>query len=283
MKGQGTRRFRLLPVVVAAGIPLLVLKGMAIAHEAQAQEPQTGTAFVSSDDGLSPSDPARDDTVSTSASEMDVLSSLSKRRTQLDSQEAEVEQKQTLLSATEKRVDDKIAALKALQSQIQQLLGQRDQDQEKQMAALVKTYSSMKPKDAARIFNSLDDEVLIPVAHAMKPDALAPVLSAMEPEQARKLTIKLADRLTLPESVTAPVAAPATGTQAPAPISATSTPATPLPAAAVSMPNLAPAPIAPPSASAQTANATAPQAATAATAPASAPKAAPSGQAAHGG
>ena len=28
----------------------------------------------------------------------------------------------------------------------------------------MKTYSAMKPKDAARIFNSLDDDVLVPVA-----------------------------------------------------------------------------------------------------------------------
>ena len=69
-----------------------------------------------------------------------------------------------MLAATEARVDAKIAQLKSLQSQITALLAQRDAAQEKQVASLVKTYSAMKPKDAARIFDSLPDDVLVPVA-----------------------------------------------------------------------------------------------------------------------
>ena len=49
--------------------------------------------------------------------------------------------------------------------------------------SLVKTYSAMKPKDAARIFDSLPDDVLVPVAQEMKSDVLAPVLAKMNPEQ----------------------------------------------------------------------------------------------------
>ena len=40
----------------------------------------------------------------------------------------------------------------------------------------------MKPKDAARIFDSLNDDVLVPVAQEMKSDVLAPVLAAMNPD-----------------------------------------------------------------------------------------------------
>ncbi len=89
------------------------------------------------------------------------------------------------------------------------LLGQRDAEQAKQLASLVKTYSAMKPKDAARIFDSLTDQVLVPVAAEMKSDVLAPVLAAMSPDRAQKLTVRLADRLTLPETAAAPAAATA--------------------------------------------------------------------------
>ena len=47
----------------------------------------------------------------------------------------------------------------------------------------------------------------------MKSDVLAPVLAAMNPEQAQKLTVRLANRLTLPETTAAP--APASATPAP--------------------------------------------------------------------
>jgi flagellar motility protein MotE (MotC chaperone) len=125
-------------------------------------------------------------------------------------------------------VDAKITQLKALQAQMTALLSQRDQAQEKQLASLVKTYSAMKPKDAARIFDSLDNDVLVPVAQQMKSDVLAPVLASMNPEQAQKLTVKLANRLTLPDTAAAPSPVPA----------------------AVLAPPAAPAPVAPPPAKA---------------------------------
>ena len=50
----------------------------------------------------------------------------------------------------------------------------------------------------SRIFNTLDDHVLLAVAQEMKPDVLGAILAAMQPDQAQKLTVKLADRLKLP-------------------------------------------------------------------------------------
>jgi flagellar motility protein MotE (MotC chaperone) len=134
-----------------------------------------------------------------------------------------------MIAAVEMRVDGKIAQLKQLQTQITALLGQRDEAQKAQMAALVKTYSTMKPKDAARIFNNLPDDVLVPVAHEMKADVLALVLANMNSDNAKALTVKLANRLALPQTADAvapiPVATPAAaGSQAAA------TPAAPAPA-----------------------------------------------------
>ena len=114
---------------------------------------------------------------------------------------------------TEARIDAKMTQLKALQTRISALLGQRDAAQEKQLASLVKTYSAMKPKDAARIFDSLSDQVLVPVAAEMKSDVLAPVLAAMNPEQAQKLTVRLANKLTLPDTNSTAQAAALTSTQ----------------------------------------------------------------------
>ena len=91
-----------------------------------------------------------------------------------------------------------------MQAQIAALLAQRDAAQEKQIASLVKTYSAMKPKDAPRIFDTLNDEVLVPVAQEMKSDALAPVLAAMNPEAAQKLTVKLASGWPCPTPTAAP-------------------------------------------------------------------------------
>lgn len=215
------KRVRLLPVVMIAGTVLLGLKGFGLFHGAMAQtQPATQVAANTPNDGIvAPHDIASDDDNSGSAAETDVLTSLAKRRAELDARARDQTMRENVLAATEKRVDEKIAALKLLQTQMTSLLGQRDAAQEKQVASLVKTYSSMKPKDAARIFDGLSDDVLVPVAQAMKSDALAPVLAAMNPSNAQKLTVKLASRLALPDkAVTAlpPPAAPAAASAAPA-------------------------------------------------------------------
>jgi flagellar motility protein MotE (MotC chaperone) len=88
------------------------------------------------------------------------------------------------------------------------LLGQRDEAQKAQIASLVKTYSTMKAKDSARIFNSLPDDVLVPVAQQMKSDVLALILANMNSDNAKALTVKLANKLTLPQTADA-VAPPA--------------------------------------------------------------------------
>jgi flagellar motility protein MotE (MotC chaperone) len=240
-----SRFFRLLPAVIVLGVVLLVLKGTGIVHEAEAQSADAGQPVQVADASpQAPKDFAGDDSETASASEVDVLSSLSKRRAELDTRQRNQDMRENVLAATEKRVDDKIATLKALQAQINQLIGQHDAEQQKQVSALVKTYSAMKPKDAARIFDGLSEDVLIPVAQGMKSDALAPVLAAMSPSAAQKLTVKLASRLNLPDTAAA-LSAPAAATPAPAApqtqsAAAAPTPTPPTPAAAIPTPPPAP-------------------------------------------
>lgn len=196
-----SRLVRLLPSVVVVGTGLLVLNASGLIHDAYAEINKPGVS-----DALAPppapinKDFAADEVQTASASEADVLTGLSKRRGELDTRETQIQMQANILAATEARIDAKMAQLKALQTQISALLGQRDAAQEKQLASLVKTYSAMKPKDAARIFDSLTDQVLVPVAAEMKSDVLAPVLAAMNPEQAQKLTVRLANKLTLPDT-----------------------------------------------------------------------------------
>jgi flagellar motility protein MotE (MotC chaperone) len=235
------RFVRLLPSVMVVGAGLLVLNASGLIHDAQA-----GIDQATAGDAMAPPPPEKDlagDVSQTaSASEVDVLTSLAKRRSELDAREAKIQTEATILAATETRVDAKIAQLKSLQTQIAALLAQRDAEQEKQVTALVKTYSAMKPKDAARIFDNLNDDVLLAVAQEMKSDALAPVLAAMSPDAAQKLTLKLANKLALPVTTDAlspvpaaaapPAAAASPATQA----SAKGAPATAAPAPATTAP-----------------------------------------------
>jgi flagellar motility protein MotE (MotC chaperone) len=221
------RYLRLLPSVVVVGASLLVLKTTDLVHAAYAQageqaNQQAGDKVAAIADGPTPANKdyaGSDDDQVVSASQVDITNSLSKRRRELDAREGQLTIQANMIAAAEQRVDAKITQLKQLQTQINVLLGQRDDAQKAQVAALVKTYSTMKPKDAARIFNTLPDEVVVPVAQAMKSDVLALVLASMEADRAKTLTVKLANKLALPEvadaaAVPGPTAAAATPNKA---------------------------------------------------------------------
>ena len=224
------RFIRLLPVTVLMGTALLVTKGSGLVHEAYAQagEKIADNAGFTADPVPANADYAggEDDQI-VSASQVNVINALAKRRKELDARESSLNTQANMIAAAEQRVDAKIAQLKTLQDKIAALLTQRDEAQKAQVAALIKTYGpdGMKPAAAAAIFNTMPDDVLIPVAQGMKPGDLGQILSKMNPDAAQKLTVKLANKLTLPQTVEAPAPAAALATPGPQ-ASATPAPAT---------------------------------------------------------
>ena len=215
--GKKPRIARLLPGVLAVGAALFVFKTTDLVHNAYAQVGGK-VATLTNDPVPSNKDFAggEEDQVA-SASEVDVMNSLSKRRRELDARDSQLTTQANMIAAAEARVDAKINQLKQLQAQINAIMVQRDEAQKAQLTSLVKTYTAMKPKDAARIFNSLPDEVLVPVAHEMKSDVLGSIMSNMNSESAKSLTVKLADRLTMPQTTPAAPVAPVAEAAAPAP------------------------------------------------------------------
>lgn len=129
-----------------------------------------------------------------SKSELAVLEGLANRRKELDTRVRELELRENLLKAAEKRIEAKITELKLIESRIESDLKQRDDSRNQQYERLVKIYSSMKPKDAARIFNRLDMTVLTGLVDQIKPRAMSAIMSSMSPEAAERLTLEIAQR-----------------------------------------------------------------------------------------
>ncbi|MGL4240214.1 MAG: MotE family protein, partial [Beijerinckiaceae bacterium] len=65
---------------------------------------------------------------------------------------------------------------------------------DKQMKTIVIMYETMKPKDAAKVFDRLNIGVLVPIVTAMNPRKMSEILAVMTPEAAEKLTVALAAR-----------------------------------------------------------------------------------------
>jgi flagellar motility protein MotE (MotC chaperone) len=130
--------------------------------------------------------------------EVDVLQQLSKRRAELDAKARQLDERETLVTAAEQRMDQKMAELKAMQSTLQDLLKQRSAAEETQLQSLVKIYENMKPKAAAGVFEELDMDILLDVVARMKERKVAPILALMTPTKAKEVTFELAQRQQLP-------------------------------------------------------------------------------------
>jgi flagellar motility protein MotE (MotC chaperone) len=133
-----------------------------------------------------------------SAAERAVLESLGKRRKTLDKQEGQLDLREKLLQATEERIQKRVDELKQLEKRIEGVVDEKRKQEEGEIAALVTMYESMKPKDAARIFDRLDLPVLLKVVRQMKPRKMADILGKMSPEAAEKLTVAIATSTSTP-------------------------------------------------------------------------------------
>ena len=125
-------------------------------------------------------------------SEPALLQRLSDRRAELDKRSTELDMRTALVEAAEKRLDDKTKALEALQAQVNALVDEKQATEDAGFKSVVSMYETMKAKDAARIFDTLDLQVLLKVARAMNPRQMSPILAAMSAQPAQQLTTAMA-------------------------------------------------------------------------------------------
>ena len=121
-----------------------------------------------------------------------LLQRLGARSAELDKRQADLDMQASLLAAAQKKLDDQTKTLADLQAQVAAAVDQKKAAEDQNFKGIVSMYESMKPADAARIFDTLDLNVLIKVAQAMNPKKMAPVLAAMAPQPAQALTTAFA-------------------------------------------------------------------------------------------
>jgi flagellar motility protein MotE (MotC chaperone) len=147
-----------------------------------------------------PTEPPR----SASPGERALLERLQERRQELDARARELDLRESLLKAAEKKLEGQGGADKAEDAKGEARgdgkadgktgpMAQRKEDIENaRFKSVVTMYEAMKPKDAAKIFDRLDIRVLLEVASQMKPQIMSAILAVMSPEAAERLTVELA-------------------------------------------------------------------------------------------
>jgi flagellar motility protein MotE (MotC chaperone) len=211
-------RPRLLPVLAGTAAVLLCAKlgdiwfaigadpiavAAAETTPAEAKSEPAAPAAPASEQGRAPKPAATKTAVRDPAQltpqELQILQSLAQRRSELDKRASEIDQREALLQAAEQRINEKIAKLQEMEKAIDASFKKQDQQDDTKLKSLVKIYETMKPKEAARIFEQLDLPVLLDVMERMKEAKTAPILADMDPGKARAVTLALAQRHPAPE------------------------------------------------------------------------------------
>jgi flagellar motility protein MotE (MotC chaperone) len=135
-----------------------------------------------------------DQTPQISASERAILERLQARRQELDARSREIEIRESLLKAAEKRIDSKSEEAKATEAKISAANGEKAEADAARFKGIVTMYENMKPKDAAKVFDRLEMTVLYQIASQIAPRKMSDILGLMQPEAAERLTVELARR-----------------------------------------------------------------------------------------
>jgi len=129
-----------------------------------------------------------------SESERAILERLQSRRQELDQRAREIEIRESLLKAAEKRIESKVEEMKALETKAAGVSGQRAEQEAARFKGIITMYEGMKPKDAAKVFDRLEMSVLIEIASQIAPRKMSDIMGLMQPEAAERLTVELARR-----------------------------------------------------------------------------------------
>ena len=129
-----------------------------------------------------------------SPAERALLERLSERRRDFEKRQSELDMRDTLLKAAEKKLDERLNELKDAEARIVAATQQKEEVELQRLKNLVTMYENMKAKEAAKIFERLEIKLATEVARLIQPRRMSDILAQMTPDAAQKLTVELASR-----------------------------------------------------------------------------------------
>ena len=198
MSGMG--RMKILPVIglvlLAGGLARGVtsLTGESAAYGAQDALPPAPASSDALETGAARSPQPVPGAASDTGTDDRLALRYAEAREALDRRARDLDTREKALAVIEARLEARAAALAEERAALTDLRTGRDEARAEEFENLANAYERMKAREAARIFEVLGDDILVPVAARMRTQALAGVLAEMTPARAQDLTRKLALR-----------------------------------------------------------------------------------------
>lgn len=115
----------------------------------------------------------------------------------LKAKEDELARKERSLNTLEQSLDSKLAKLNALEKRLNKMIADANVLKDDKIKHLVGVYSSMKPKRAAAVIETLDMKLAVKILSGMRGKVAGNILNSVEPKKAAKLSEALT-RLQIP-------------------------------------------------------------------------------------
>ncbi|MFZ1470062.1 MAG: hypothetical protein WAT09_13960 [Paracoccaceae bacterium] len=123
-----------------------------------------------------------------------LAAALSEREGRVATQEAAIADREAALALADQAITGRLSALQAAEAELRKTLSLADGAAEEDITRLVAVYETMKPKDAARLFDAMESDFAAGFLSRMRPDAAASVMAGMGPEKAYAVSAIMAGR-----------------------------------------------------------------------------------------
>ncbi|HJK87441.1 MAG TPA: hypothetical protein QKA14_01110 [Candidatus Megaira endosymbiont of Hartmannula sinica] len=120
-----------------------------------------------------------------------LIKKISKRKQDIEKINQNLVNKENMLKIAEDKLNKKAQQMQDMQDKLNEIADQYNYQKDQRILNLVKIYESMRPRDAASIFNDLDEDILLKVALGMKPSKIASIMSYMDTTKAKNLSLDM--------------------------------------------------------------------------------------------
>ena len=158
---------------------------------AQAEEKPAAHAAEAKKDEK-PSADAKSVAVEAKPDESDYLFKLGERKKQLDVREEELNKYAAEIAKQKDEIEAKLKKLEETRAKISTALEDKIKADDSKVDTLVQMYSNMKPQQAAKVFESLDEDLVIEILSRMKKKSAADILNLVKAEKAQVLAERYA-------------------------------------------------------------------------------------------
>lgn len=124
----------------------------------------------------------------------DVMSHLQQKELELKRKEQLLQEREDYLVRMKQEVEQKLKELIEIQKEIKAYRTEKEENKNAQIRSLSKIYGSMKPKEAAKLLENLNDPLVVSIIATMNAAEAANILANMDIKKAAKISQSLSQQ-----------------------------------------------------------------------------------------